>query len=276
MENGYVLLSRSLCEHWMIASDHDALAVFIYILLNARHKEGTAVIDGSIETLRPGELIGGRKRIAQATGLTEKQVRRILRLLEKGGITASRTANGRANGVGIISLVNWELYQTEVNYRANKGASRRAHEGPTKGQRRATNKNGNKRDILDVGDSDRYGDNGKVDTDSGESVYLTRKRRKLTGKRLETFNMFWDAFDYKVGKADAADAWLDIPNMTMALVHKIIAAARVEAARRVNVENPKMAQGWLSARRWEDELLSGSPPAATHRGYSEGKKKEAL
>ena len=86
--------------------------------------------------------------------------------------------------------------------------------------------------------------------------YLTKKKRKLTGRRLQSFNRFWAAFAYSKGKAEAADAWLDIPTLTDSLVAFIVAAAEKEAANRPHLvtkgQTPKWAQGWLSARRWED------------------------
>lgn len=106
-----------------------------------------------------------------------------------------------------------------------------------------------------------------------EPGYLeTRKKRKLTGKRLESFQAFWEAFDYKKGKAEAADSWLDIPQLTSALVAQIVAAAKREALVRpgqvASGKTPKMAQGWLSARRWEDEAVelpkSSSPASAPY------------
>ncbi len=90
-----------------------------------------------------------------------------------------------------------------------------------------------------------------------QPFYETKKKRKLTGKRLESFERFWEAFGYAKGKAEAADAWLDIPQLTEGLVCIICEAASREAALRPEVEargrTPKMAQGWISARRWEDE-----------------------
>jgi len=41
-------------------------------------------------------------------------------------------------------------------------------------------------------------------------VYITQKKRKLSGADLSAFNIFWTAFDYKHDRARAADAWLDI------------------------------------------------------------------
>ncbi|MDE5878493.1 MAG: hypothetical protein K2G99_00445, partial [Desulfovibrio sp.] len=110
------------------------------------------------------------------------------------------------------------------------------------------------------------GRRGAQGPDRAEPCFLTRKRRKLTGKRLTTFEAFWTAFDLKKGKAEAADAWLDIPELTDRLVARICDAARQEAQARREIEarggTPKWAQGWLTARRWEDYEPSKPPPAS--------------
>ena len=96
-------------------------------------------------------------------------------------------------------------------------------------------------------------------TASADHFYLTKKKRQLKGKRLETFNRFWTAFAYPKGKAESADAWLDIPTLTDALVDEIVTAATAEALNRASViadgRTPKFAQGWLSGRRWEDKVI---------------------
>jgi hypothetical protein len=91
-----------------------------------------------------------------------------------------------------------------------------------------------------------------------EEVLVTKKKRKLKGQRLALFNRFWDAFDYKRGRAEAADAWIDIAGFTPDLAEVIIERAGIEARARPGIiqagRTPKWAQGWLSGRRWEDEL----------------------
>jgi len=87
-------------------------------------------------------------------------------------------------------------------------------------------------------------------------AYLTKRKRKLTGWKLETFEQFWRTFGYKKGRAEAADAWLDVPNLSRELAARIIKAAAKEAKARSALlakgRSPKWGQGWLSARRWED------------------------
>ena len=115
-------------------------------------------------------------------------------------------------------------------------------------------KEGKKERILK--DSISHGD---AVTEQVEPFYLTKKKRQLKGKRLETFNRFWAAFAYPKGKAEAADAWIDIPTLTDSLVDEIVSAASAEAAVRAAViadgRTPKFAQGWLSGRRWEDKVV---------------------
>lgn len=95
-----------------------------------------------------------------------------------------------------------------------------------------------------------------ADTILPETGYRTKKGRILDGKRLDAFERFWSAYGYAKGKAEAADAWLDIPQLTETLVARIVAAAEREAAARpallASGRTPKMAQGWITARRWED------------------------
>lgn len=93
---------------------------------------------------------------------------------------------------------------------------------------------------------------------------LVGKKKKLTGKRKTSFLRFWDAFGDKRGKVGAIDAWAAIPELTDALVERIVSAARRYAALRLELEargaTPKMAQGWLTDRRWEDEPPGSCPP----------------
>ena len=79
----------------------------------------------------------------------------------------------------------------------------------------------------------------------------------LEGRKLELFDQFWDAFDFKQSRKQAEKAWADIPNLTEDLAARICEAARREAALRPQYtargRTPKYPQGWLNDRRWEDD-----------------------
>ncbi len=102
---------------------------------------------------------------------------------------------------------------------------------------------------------------------ASEDSYKTKKGRWLTGKRLQQFNRFWTAFGYQKGKAEAADAFLDVHGFNDELLEIIVTAATAEAASRTAAlaqgKTPKMAQGWLNGKRWEDEAIDSTPTVAS-------------
>ena len=85
---------------------------------------------------------------------------------------------------------------------------------------------------------------------------IGKKKVALKGDLFYGFEKFWDAFDYRKGKAEAAGAWFTL-NPDNDLTGKIIEAAQVEAESRQDLlakgKTPKWAQGWITSRRWEDE-----------------------
>ena len=100
------------------------------------------------------------------------------------------------------------------------------------------------------------GDEGSED----ETKIITSDKKILKGEKLKWFLDFWDAFAHKQGRAEAAGAWLKIRALNRKIVYdEIIPAARAEAQRRDGLvakgRTPKMAQGWITGRRWEDEGL---------------------
>lgn len=87
---------------------------------------------------------------------------------------------------------------------------------------------------------------------------VTNKPCSSNDDELQAFDIFWDSFDYKKGKVGALKSWNKI-KFTQSLIQKIIDGAKVEAKNRpVLIEKgmtPKMAQGWLTEKRWEDEHI---------------------
>lgn len=104
-----------------------------------------------------------------------------------------------------------------------------------------------------------------------------KPRPVLEGKRLESFEAFWDAFAYKKGRGGAEKAWAAIPTLTDAIVKQICEAARKEAAQRPALEaqgrTPKWAQGWLSERRWEDDYDTAPVQPQARPAYQQGQQK---
>jgi hypothetical protein len=94
----------------------------------------------------------------------------------------------------------------------------------------------------------------------GDKVTKPKKSRglkedsygKLDKRQTHYFERFWVAFDHKVGKSEAAEAWLAMVDHSDAMYKRIIAAAGKEARRDHGDTTRKMAQGWLNGTRWRD------------------------
>lgn len=92
------------------------------------------------------------------------------------------------------------------------------------------------------------------------------EQRENSSKRESQFNEFWGVFAYKNGRVPALKAWGKISGYDDALFVQILAGAKRDAAARPDLTargiTPKMAQGWITDRRWEDEI----PPVTTPIG----------
>jgi hypothetical protein len=94
-------------------------------------------------------------------------------------------------------------------------------------------------------------------------VPTNKAGHNLTGDNSILFQTFWYLFDYKTGRAGAAWAWRKLFHKNppdMELSKQIFAAAIVAAKGRPDIVNqgltPKMGEGWLSNRTWEDEQVN--------------------
>ena len=80
---------------------------WLYCQLKATHKSFRAIIGYQPVLLRPGQFIFGRKKAAEETGLSEREIRTCRDFLEKeGALTIKPTKK-----FSIITIVNWAKYQ---------------------------------------------------------------------------------------------------------------------------------------------------------------------
>lgn len=173
----------------------------------------------------------------------------------------ARTWNGNDS-----SVIESDINQTHGNISEGRKKIRKGSEKNPKGVGNISDISYNQYHITnnqkDISASDSECGSQSQDS-TGE--YFSKRGRRLTGKTLELFSVFWEAFDLKSGKREAADAWLKIrwaktPEENHALFERIITSAKIEAANRVAkrardpTHRPKWPEGWLSGNRWEDEV----------------------
>lgn len=105
---GWIKLHRCLLNNPVVMKDSDHIAVWVYLLLEATHKDIQKLFKGEKITLKPGQLITGRIVISDTLKISESKVRRILNEFESD----HQIDRQRSNKNSLITILNWELYQS--------------------------------------------------------------------------------------------------------------------------------------------------------------------
>lgn len=133
---GFVKIYRKILENPVVCKDTDYFSVWMYLLLNATHKELPALFNGKKIVLMPGQLITGRVSIAKALHLTDSKVQRILKTFENEQQIEQQTRFQNR----LITILNWSVYQkSEQRNEQRLNSDRTANE-----QRLNTNKKAKK------------------------------------------------------------------------------------------------------------------------------------
>jgi hypothetical protein len=135
MHRGYVTVHRKILDNPVVFKDADHIAVWIYLMLNATHKNFQALFKGQSITLLPGQLITGRLSIAKKLKINDSKVKRILNLFKNEQLIDQQATNQNS----LITLVSWGKYQKSDQ----QSDQRVTNEWTTGDQRVTTNKNVN-------------------------------------------------------------------------------------------------------------------------------------
>ena len=129
--SGWIKLHRSLLE-WEWWDDHNASRLLIFLLVSANYEEKK----WKGITIKPGSLVTSFDKLANALGMTKKQVRSSMQKLENSG----EVARERAREGQLVTLVKWEKLQGWGEQEGTHLGTLRAREGHDEGTQRATTK----------------------------------------------------------------------------------------------------------------------------------------
>ena len=104
---GWIKIHRKILDNPIVCKDTETFTIWMYLLLNATHKEIDMLFEGKKITLKKGQLITGRKSISEKLSISESKVQRVLKMFEiEQQIEQQTTKHNR-----LISIINWEQYQ---------------------------------------------------------------------------------------------------------------------------------------------------------------------
>jgi biotin operon repressor len=132
MSNGnWIKLHRKMLE-WEWYDDINTCRLFIHLLLRVNWEPKKW---HGIDVL-PGQIITSREKLSAETGLTQQAIRTALnRLKSTNGIT-----NESTNNFSLITVINWESYQSYGQQSTNETTSELTSEQPATNQQLTTTK----------------------------------------------------------------------------------------------------------------------------------------
>lgn len=116
MENGWVKLHRKFKENSSYKKSQ-YVHLWVHLLLSANSEKKKFNWNGSEITVNEGQMIVGRKKLAEDTGIPETTIERILATLESG----HQIGQQKTNKYRLISILNWKSYQERTTNRTTSG-----------------------------------------------------------------------------------------------------------------------------------------------------------
>ena len=179
-DNGWIKLHRKIWNNPIVTKDADHLAVWIYLLTHANHKDKDALFGTKRITVHPGQLITGRLKIAENTGVSSSKVYRILKLFK-----SEQQIEQQSNSChSLITIVRWNEYQQSEQ----QTEQQLNNEWTTSEQRVNTNKN-----IK----------NERMKEKDDESEWLSDRLSSTDWKKLRT------RYEDHIGLVDMVDTIVD-------------------------------------------------------------------
>lgn len=131
MNRGWIMLHRQLLENPIVAKPAYC-HLWVVLLLKAAHKQTDFIWNNKRQILRPGQLVTGKNKLSEQTGIPPTTVGRILKYLKDEHQIGQQTTNK----FRIITIKNWEKYQPK-----NKSGQQMDNKRTTDGQQMDTYNN---------------------------------------------------------------------------------------------------------------------------------------
>lgn len=127
MHRGYIKLWRKIFDTGL-QREHSTFIVWVWLLCNVTRKPLSYIARGEMIHLEPGEIVIGRKRIAEELSMGEQSVRTALKNLRNWENVTIRSTNRYS----ILKVINWDVYQEE-----ERTTNQQSNQELTKSQPRA-------------------------------------------------------------------------------------------------------------------------------------------
>lgn len=220
-----VLLHGGLLKtHTFSNAQH--LSIWIHLLLLANQKEENDFVwNDEIVTQKPGQLITGRKKLSELTGVKESTIEHILDRLEvEHHIEQQKTSKYR-----LITIVDWGKYQPLDNTLDTIG--------------------------IYIGKEAKREERGERDIGIEDSTTIPNDNILPTSSPKINFVDFWNIYPNKDSKKLAEAKWNRLPKTTQKIIMEDI-PKRKKSHQWIQDggEYVPMASTYINQERWNDEI----------------------
>lgn len=180
MNNGWITLHRKITK-WEWYDDANTFRLFIHLLINANHTENS----WRGNKVFRGQIIVGRKQLAEDLKLSERNIRTSLNKLK----STNEIAIKATNRFSLITLIKYSDYQDKQIEVTNQVTS----QTPTSDQQVTTNNNDN-----------NINNDNKKNTSRFAPPSLTELKNYIIEKQLsidaDSFINFYESKNWMIGK----------------------------------------------------------------------------
>jgi hypothetical protein len=187
---GFIKLYRKLLEN-PIMKQPELLQLWIYCLLKANHEPDKIIFNNSEIIIARGQFLTGRFILAKDLKQNPKSTYNRLRLLKKLDFLDIKTSNKYS----IVTIVNYDLYQTAVIIKDNKMDNQRTTKGQQTGHKQEDIKNDkNDKKVLNT-----YSDSLELDTAINDFLEMRKLiKAPMTSRAIKNLLIELDKLDKTV------------------------------------------------------------------------------
>jgi hypothetical protein len=120
IENGWIKLHRKILNN-PISSKPNYAWTWITLLLLSNHEDKEFIFNNEKQTIKRGQLLTGRKSLADQIGVSETSLENILNYFTKVG----QIGQQKTNKFRVITVINYEQYQDFGQQKDNKKTTKR-------------------------------------------------------------------------------------------------------------------------------------------------------
>ena len=131
---GWIKKHRAAADHPLL-QEFDAAGLWDYLLLQAAFEPHQVRLNGHMMTLQRGQVAVSVRALGERGGISYKRTRTIVDNFRAQGMIKIGAARGKA--FSLITICNYELYQSDEEVEGAASGAAEAQEGRSKGAARA-------------------------------------------------------------------------------------------------------------------------------------------